>query len=75
MIYLLGTLGTVNKTINNISDRVESMTGILPERLKGKVQLYTGRGSNINNFGYAVNQLDRNMRDDSNNQSLGGNVR
>jgi hypothetical protein len=50
------------------------MIEMLPRRLKGKVEQYADRGETSNNFGYAVDQIDRNMGGGRNNQSLGNYV-
>jgi hypothetical protein len=66
-------LVTIGKTINGVAGLVDSNTGMLPNGLKEKVEQYAGRGTTSNNFGYAVDQIVRNIGGGSNNQSLGGN--
>jgi hypothetical protein len=46
-----------------VADRVDSMARMLPNGLKGKLEHYTGTGVTSNNFGYAIDQIDRNLGD------------
>jgi hypothetical protein len=74
MIYLPGKLETIDKTINNVAGRVESVTGMLSTALREKVEQYKRRGTTSKYFGYTVGQRGQNQDGRHNNQSRGGHV-
>jgi hypothetical protein len=48
------------------------VTRMFPTGLWGKVEQYIGRATTSNNFGYAIDQICRNLRGGGNNQSRDG---
>jgi hypothetical protein len=67
-------MGTIRKTIYKEVCCLDSMKGILPSGLREKVEQYAGRVTTSNNFGYAIDQIGRNMGNGHNNNILGGQV-
>jgi hypothetical protein len=68
--YFTGKLGKIDKAINNVAGHVDSMTGMFPQELKENIEHSTGRVSTSDYFGYAIDQLGRNIVSGYNNKNI-----